>query len=124
MTRIYIDEGVPLEIDQGANFYLPVQWIQEIEEEEEPIDITGYTAKMQIRSTPASAEVIMELSSAAGTITIDGKDGKMELIASAVVTAALPADFQGVYDLVVTSALGNKEKLLFGTVKVNSGVTK
>jgi hypothetical protein len=84
-----------------------------------PVDLTGYTASMQIKPYPLSSVVFYDASS---DITLGGIDGTIML----VIPAEETADFtwwNGVYDLLLTAPNGNVTRLLSGTVSVCPGVT-
>lgn len=66
-----------------------------------PVDLTGYSARMQIRLSTA-APVIKELSTANGGITLGGAAGTLDLLLTATETAAL--DFTGAPSGVVEEA--------------------
>jgi hypothetical protein len=68
--------------------------------------LTGYGAIMQVRSDAESPTVILEASTAAGTLVVDGEAGTITMAVSAIVTAALtPGRY--VYDLQTTAPDGN-----------------
>jgi hypothetical protein len=68
--------------------------------------LTGYSAKLQVRSDAESATVILEASTAAGTLVVGGAAGTITMAVAASTTAALtPGRY--VYDLQTTSPDGN-----------------
>jgi len=116
------DKAVPIQIDQGATFTWPITYLNS---DESPVVLTGYTAKMQVRQTAeASGSAIVNLTTENGGITITGPLGLITVIISEAQTAALPAPFEGVYDLLVYSTAGVVEKLLYGPAKVVPVVTR
>jgi hypothetical protein len=89
-----------------------------------PIDLTGYTARMQIRATVGSPGILMQLTSdLGGGITIVGPTGTMSLLIGDMVTAALSWTW-AVYDLEIESASGETTRLLRGEVEVQPEVTR
>jgi hypothetical protein len=88
-----------------------------------PIDLTGYSAKMQIRPYIGSSEVIDTLISGE-ELTITGASGKIDIEIDATVTASYNFT-EAVYDLEVTPPSGatGTEKLLYGKVKLIKEVT-
>lgn len=60
----------------------------------QPIDMTAYTARMQIRRDAQDQTVLLDLSSDNGRITL-GADGTLGLVVSAADMAALPVDRRG-----------------------------
>jgi hypothetical protein len=85
-----------------------------------PIDLTGFDAKMQIRSDSESATIVFELSTENGRITID--ENKIHLLISNTETLTIPVG-RYVYDLVISSA-GTATRLLEGYIDVKSDVTR
>lgn len=69
----------------------------------EPVDLTGVTARMQIRETIDSTTVIHELTSENGGITIDALNSTITLTISATDTAAFSFT-KAVYSLELISA--------------------
>jgi hypothetical protein len=106
-------------IEQGATFSLVVEWQ---DPDLEPINLTGYTAAMQIRKT-YGAPITLSLTSSSG-IAIDALAGKLTITISSTATAALAAPMQGVYDLEVTSGGGQVTRLIEGKVFVTPEVTR
>ena len=89
------------------------------------VDLTGYTAEMQIRETVASATTLITLSTSNGRITITGASGQIDLSINATDTDDL--DFErGVYDLEITPASGadNTIRILQGKVALSKEVTR
>ena len=81
---------------QGATWTENIVWALD----NAPVDLTNYTAKMQIRSGPAETRspVVLELTESSG-ITL-GSDGSIALIATSEQTAAIDSgDY--VYDLLI-----------------------
>lgn len=88
-----------------------------------PIDLTGYTARMQIRSDVDSDTVLVSLTTENGGITLGGTDGTVTLLISATATAALTWD-EGVYDLELVSSGGVATRLVSGRIAVSDEVTR
>lgn len=115
--------NVPVECYQGADFYLPVLYLFEVCGIDYPQEITGYTAKMDIRYAADQANPPL-LSIAVGTgIVIDGPNGKIELWIPNANTLTLPLGCL-VYDLKVTNSQGMVERLFGGTFNVKEMVTQ
>jgi tRNA threonylcarbamoyladenosine modification (KEOPS) complex Pcc1 subunit len=87
------------------------------------VNLTGYTARMQVRSTLESAEALIELTTANGRIALGGSAGTITLTISATDTAALTAG-RGVYDLELVSGSGIVTRLLQGVATISRNVTR
>lgn len=87
-----------------------------------PVDLTGWTARMQIRQdwlAPGlpSGSALVSLTTENGAITLGGAAGTVEAIIDATTTSSLVID-DGVYDLELISPSGRVTKLLRGDVRV------
>ena len=65
-----------------------------------PKNLTGYSGRMQVRSTVASSTVLMEATTANGRITITPLTGLVSVRVAADITTAMTWT-SGVYDLEV-----------------------
>ncbi len=84
------------------------------------VDLTNYTARMQVRTNYASNTALLSLTTENGGITLGGVAGTITLVATATATAALAAD---TYDLeMITGA--NVTRLVEGTFEVTPEVTR
>lgn len=88
----------------------------------EPVDLTGYTARMQVRETHKSKVISASLNTENGGITLGGAQGTIELYLSDEDTAAMVAK-QYVYDIEL--AVGNNVyRLLEGKFVLTPEVTR
>ncbi len=89
-----------------------------------PVDLTGATARMQVRLNAASDDVLLELNDSNGRLVItDEQSGELTMEISATDTAAL--DFtQGVYDMEIEYANGVVNRILYGNVKLSKEITR
>jgi hypothetical protein len=108
-----------LGIDQGATWLLSFEWL---DDDGQPIDLTGCTARMQLRATPATP-VLLELSTTNGRLSLAGVTGIIELLVDAPTTAGLSCE-SGVYDLRVTFPSGRVDVALAGRFTLALAVTK
>ena len=109
-----------LYIEQGATFRHQFTWL---DKNKVPTDISGYTVRMQIRTAISQGTVLCELTTENGRVLIlNGPGGKFELLISADVTATFNWK-TGVYDLLVTSTIGEVTRLVEGSVTVSPSVT-
>lgn len=88
-----------------------------------PINLTGYTARMQIRSSVESETVLVNLTTENGGITLGGTGGTVQLLITAVATAAITWT-SGVYDLELVSGSGIVTRLVSGRINVTQEVTR
>lgn len=105
--------------DQGATFSRNIHWK---DENGDPIDITDYTARMQVRERFVSTSTVLSLVSPTN-ITLGGGSGNIVITASATTMAGVTAgDY--VYDLEMVASNGVVTRLLQGTFKVTPEVTR
>lgn len=105
--------------DQGATFNQVITWKDSANA---PIDLTGYTARMQIRQK-VSSSVALALTTENGRITLGGAAGTIDLLVSSTDMTALPSG-PYTYDLELVSGSGIVSRLLMGTFVVRSEVTR
>lgn len=88
-----------------------------------PVNLTSYTARMQIRETVETTTTLVELTTENGGITLGGAAGTITLLIAATATDDL--DFEtAVYDLELISGSGVVTRLLYGDVTLVSEVTR
>jgi hypothetical protein len=103
---------------QGASFDRTLTWkIDGL-----AVNLTGYTARMQVRTTYSSATTALSLTSGSG-ITLGGAAGTILIEISATTTSGL-TEGQYVYDLELVSSTGSVTRLVEGTFIVDPEVTK
>lgn len=115
----------PLEINQGEDFSEAFQWC--VTENKTPVNLTGYTGKCQIRSTPQSKGILATL-----VVTIlDATNGIFELTLSATLAANIPTNgptvldvSRYVYDVEFTSSSGKVYRVLNGPAVISPEVTE
>lgn len=110
-------------IDQGSDWFFTVTYANP---NGTPIDITNYTAAMQVRSTPQSPTAVLTLTTENGGITIDGTQGVVNLHATDTQTMAI--DEGGyVYDIEIYSPAQPSvvtTRLVQGQVLISAEVTR
>lgn len=89
----------------------------------EPVDLTSYTARMQIRSKLESTTALLELTTENSGIVIDNALKTITVKITAAATAALDW-VSGVYSLELVSGSGVVTTLLTGNVTVKKEVTR
>lgn len=89
-----------------------------------PLDLTGYTARLQLRPAPGNPTVLLEINtSSLGGITITGASGTVALLITAAQTA-LMTFANAVYDLMLTAPDGvTVTRLAEGAVTLEPAVT-
>ena len=108
-------------IEQGASFYKKIVWKDSLDA---PINLTGYSARMQIRPSLKASKVIVELGTSPGSgIALGGALGTIELSLTAAQTAAI-TESQGVYDLELISGSGFVTRMMGGAVEFSPEVTR
>jgi hypothetical protein len=106
-------------IEQGATYSQVITY----KEAGVAINLTGYTARMQVRATLESASTLVELTTANSRIALGGAAGTITLTISATDTAALTSG-RGVYDLELVSGSGIVTRLLQGVATISRNVTR
>ena len=120
-----------LAIQQGAVFEREFQWCNPIPgsdppepNEADPIDLTGYTAKLQIRAhggEPDTTDPLAEFTIGSG-LTVTAAEGKIALKITDEQTTAY-AFTTAVWDLLVATG-GDTIRLVEGRVSVSPEVTR
>jgi NADH:ubiquinone oxidoreductase subunit F (NADH-binding) len=107
-------------IDQGADWYINFTYQ---DSNGTAINLTGYTAAMQLRAPTDSITASLSLTSPSGGITITGATGLVAVHATAAQTGALN---EGIYeyDLEITSGSSIVTRLVQGQITVSPQVTR
>lgn len=109
-----------LYIEQGATYQLDITWKQP---DDNPVNLTGYIARMQFRKTKNSSDALFTGTTSNGIITLGGAAGTIEIRIPATTTD----DFSfgcALYDLELESAGGTVYRLVEGNVEVSKEVTR
>jgi len=122
-----------LTIEQGATTDLLLEYK---DSNGNPVDLTGYTASMQIRPSVDSSTVYLSLTQATGSdgtglnftpisasLTLPRTSGSIGLFISATTSSGLSFT-EGVYDIELESSTGVVTRLLEGNVKLSKEVTR
>ena len=120
-------------IEQGATTDLLLEYK---DSNGSPVDLSGYTARMQIRpsvdstttylsitNVTASDGTGLNLTPQSGSVTLPRTSGSIGLFISAVSSSALTFS-EGVYDIELQSSTGIVTRLLEGMVKLSKEVTR
>lgn len=88
-----------------------------------PVDLTGYTARMQVREKPSSPVKILDLNTQNGGIELGGPSGSISINVSASTTESIvPKTY--VYDLEIVSSENFVIRLIEGQFIVSPEVTR
>jgi hypothetical protein len=88
-------------------------------------NLTGWTARMQVRRTHANAATLLSLDdTSGGGITIEPLIGKVTLTATPAQTEALPAPLAAVYDIELEGPEGQVDRVLEGVARITPEVTR
>jgi hypothetical protein len=107
------------EVDQNATFSFVLEYK---DNDGNAIDLTGASAKMQVRDTKGGAKLAVTLTSPSGGIVINPVNGKLTIKMTPTQTNKLFYP-KSSYDLMVVDSNGNKIKLLEGFMTLNRSVT-
>lgn len=112
-----------LVIEQGTTFAFNIEWTQS--DKVTAVDITGYTARMHVRSAVDSEDILIDLTTANSRIVLGGTAGTIQLAITATDTAGLTFS-TAVYDLELVNAGGDGSvtRLIYGGVEVRPEVTR
>ena len=109
-----------LTIEQGATLSLVLTYKDSAGN---LVNLTGYTARMMLRSSFTAASNILSLTTENSRIALGGAAGTITLTISATDTAALSAPQSGVYDLELVSG-STVTRLIQGTFTVTPEATR
>lgn len=104
--------------DQGSTLSLSLTYK---DSNEAPVNLTGYTARMQVRTEPNASSTLLSLTSGSG-ITLGGSAGTIAIQVPASTTEALP-NGNFIYDLEIVTG-STVTKLIRGAFRVRAEVTK
>lgn len=106
------------EIEQGTDYDKPLIWKDGTGS---PVNLTGYSARMQLRPSVSSATVLLELTTKNGGITLGGATGEITLHFTESNTSPLVKG--GVYDLEMIIG-GKVKRLVQGAISLSKEVTR
>ena len=108
-----------IRIEQGATFLLSIVWRDSAGI---PLNLSGYTARMQGRVTVESGSTVFSLTTGGGGVIL-GAQGQVTVSMDPTATGAL-AILKGVYDLELEDGAGVVTRLLEGVFRVSQQVTR
>lgn len=115
MSAVKLD----ITVEQGVTYKQSLIWQDEFGV---ALDLTNFTARMQIRHKLESVAPLVSLTELAG-ITLGGVAGTIDIVIVSDVTNAIE-NKKGVYDLELVSAAGEVTRLIEGNVTFILGVTR
>jgi len=89
----------------------------------DPINLTGFTAKCQLRANASSDTAVLTATTSDGTLVITGAQGRIAFAISATAMGAIAAGTY-VYDLEIESSGGVVTTILTGTFTITPEVTR
>ena len=119
-----------ISIEQGTTFYRLIDVMEPTildPDVYEAFNLTGYTARMQIRRTVESATPMLSLTSPTvsgnGITVMDGANNAISINITDTMTSSLTSS--GVYDLeIIKTSTGAVSRLLRGTITLSLEVTR
>ena len=127
-----INANIPITIIEGGTYDKTFRW----ESGGSVVDLTGYTAKMSVRTKLASAAAVISITTAASTWSADGDSGiyiddpttgEYRVYINDADTADILSDHKdtaGVYDLFLYSATGEAVLKQYGKATILAAVTR
>lgn len=106
-------------IDQGADCIIHFS----LKDKRGAIDLTGYSAAMQIRRYTFSQEAVDTLTTCNGRLSIDAEAGRITATFPHDITEKYPPDTM-VYDIELESDTGEITRIIEGKVRVSPEVTR
>lgn len=107
-------------IEQGATFQ---QTLTLKDSSDAVINLTGYTAEMDLRKNQDDSNEVITLTTENSRITMGGAAGTIILTISATDSAALSVG-DGVYDLEITDSNGKVDRIMEGTYSIRGNVSR
>ena len=107
------------EVDQNTTFEFSVEYK---DSNDTAIDLTGATAKMQVRDVAGGSKLAFTLTSPSSGITIIGHLGQVNVKMTPTQTNKMFYP-KSSYDLMITDSNGTKIKLLEGFMTLSRSVT-
>jgi len=89
-----------------------------------PIDINGYSARMQVRRTIESTSYLVYLTTENGGLTINPADADNQIVISMADEVTASISVSGVYDLEIESPEGVVSRILQGVFTLSPEVTR
>ena len=108
-----------IELEQGTTFDRTITYRDSASN---PIDLTGYTARMKIKEYASDTSPLLELTTENSKIVLGGAAGTIRLIITDTETASFTFD-EALYDLELIDGSSNVSRLLKGKIILLEEVT-
>jgi len=122
-TALQVPANVTLTIRQGSTF---AHRFRVLNDDDTAADLTGYTARMQVRVSKNATAFMLELTTTNGRLMVDGPNGAVTLSLTSVDTAAINKG--GRYDLEIVLDQGTSpefvSRIAEGKLVLSKEVTK
>lgn len=113
-----------LYIEQGSTFRMRIRLY---DADSQPLDITGYTARSQIRQSISTNTIIHEMTTENGGIAVTGPSGYLDIAITDLKTQAFKFTSPAVWDLELVAPVAANSvvsRLLKGNVYLDPEVTR
>ena len=111
--------------DQGSTFRDMRRWSVGADAASAvPVDLSGCTARAQVRREVGSPDVLLSLTTENGGIELGKDPGRIDLYVSAADTTLFKEWDEGVWDFEIVFPNGDVRRLFFGAVRVTLEVTR
>jgi hypothetical protein len=91
----------------------------------QPINLAGWSARMQVRTSPDAKAAVLELSTDNGKVTVDGNQFKNKLAPVDTSSVRITGEaLEGVYDYEIVDANGNVTLIDSGTFVIQREITR
>jgi hypothetical protein len=91
--------------------------------DETPVDLTGYSSRLQVRQNYYSTDKILDITSSSSAIIMGASAGTIDILVDDAITTAFPYG-DWVYDLEIESGNGTVDRLIEGNFIVTPEVTR
>lgn len=111
-------DDITMTIFQGKTINFSLVWGGDT-----PIDVTGYSARMQLRKSATDTDTVAEFTVANSRVEIGDADGIITFSMTAADSAALEV-CQGVYDIEIINGSGSVYQAQSGDFTIKASVTR
>jgi hypothetical protein len=110
--------------DQGSTFLLTITYGQPGAATPTPVDLTGFGARMQVRTAAGDPTALLDASTVNGFIVLGGPAGTINInIPATLMTALAAGNYKYDLDIYSSDATPIVTRLIQGSFKLNAEVT-